>query len=88
MSAKDHQKADIPALDLALALIRKESVTPATGGVFDILEDALTDLASLSLVLSYPNLTPTRLKTSMRGSEPKHQTFVLPAILMWYQPAR
>lgn len=44
MNAQGHHKKGSSALGLALALIREESVFPASGSVFDILEQALTDL--------------------------------------------
>lgn len=60
MTEQDHQPADNTALDLARALIRQESVTPAKGVVFDILEQALTDLGFevSRIILAEPHPDP------------------------------
>ncbi len=60
MNARGHKTNGKSALDLALALIRQESVTPARGGVFDVLEEALADLGFevSRVILSEPHPDP------------------------------
>lgn len=58
MNSPDTQ--NVAALDLALALIAEQSVTPATGGVFDVLDTALTALGFVvsRVTLSEPHPDP------------------------------
>lgn len=60
MSEQGTQANDKFALDLALALIRQQSVTPARGSVFDVLEAALKDLGFevWRVVLAEPHPDP------------------------------
>jgi succinyl-diaminopimelate desuccinylase len=59
-----------PALELALALIKEESVTPATGSVFDVLEAALENLGFRvwRVIMSEPHPEPVENLYARRGT--------------------
>ena len=71
MTPQDHQLADNTALDLARALIRQESVTPAQGAVFDTLEKSLKALGFevWRTILTEPHPDPVENLYARRGTK-------------------
>lgn len=68
---------EVAALDLALALIREQSVTPASGGVFDVLEKALSALGFVvsRVTLSEPHPDPVENLYARLGTQAPNLCF-------------
>lgn len=68
---------DIAALALALALIREQSVTPASGSVFDVLEEALTTLGFVvsRVTLDEPHPDPVENLYARLGTDAPNLCF-------------
>lgn len=75
--ANGRQTADKAALDLALALINQESVTPARGAVFDTLEKALKELGFKvwRITLTDPHPDPVENLYARLGTEAPNLCF-------------